>query len=313
MAVQFPFLHSFLAPAQAESAKKAEPAEMPSESLAGVPEVVMRDQQLRMKSERKGARRDKIAKGKKGKGKKGKGKKGKGKKGVSRKRAMLKKKATADSWPDNDEVPGGKRKKSLPSSSSKAKPPAPKKKVLKSILKNKGEKKYADAMASEAGATGLKPTPAQEGKTRMKSTAKAKAKATAKAPKAKAAAPKAAGKGKGKGRGKGRSNDGSQVLSRMQENQLHDPSMVKLLKSFAESFDLNVWMDVKANAFKAHARGLAPTYENHRLTIYWTRCSAGVYSGERARDVVNFSFNTFSACDVYKIAVALKCAMESVT
>ena len=99
-------------------------------------------------------------------------------------------------------------------------------------------------------------------------------------------------------------------MKRGYESEKFNPGQVKMCEKFAKSFDPE--MEVKSNAFKQEARGRLPSFSTYRLNIYWTRASVGVTHVKNNKDVVNFSFNTSSACSVHKIAVALRCAIHAV-
>lgn len=280
------------------------------------PAVLTRDDQLRFKATNKEDRKEraKARKGKKGKNglKKNKGKGNKTLTGtkapISRKRRLMKRQTSQDektldvAEPEMTEKPPKKAGR-VPTGSSSD--------VPKSRRKRKAE--AVEPVVDEKPARKRKTRTAEpEGKvSKAKPKAKAKAKATA-APK-KGAAPKARAsevKPKAKAKGRPKKDCKDDFMKRSYESEKFNPGQVKMCEKFAKSFDPG--MEVKSNAFKQEARGRLPSFSNYRLNIYWTRTSVGVTHVKNNRDVVNFSFNTSSACSVHKIAVALRCAIHAV-
>lgn len=257
--------------------------------------VVTRNDQLSMKSKNKGARKAKMGKNKKKKGtRKAKRSPKKAptptKAPVSRKRKMLKAMAVEDESMNK----GGKKTKA--SSSGKKRDEEPMEPA------SKRNEKQAPAASSTAA-----PKPKAKGKARAKGEAVAKAKAS---PKAKT---KASPKGKAKAKAKGRPKTGGKAdfEERHRQSHLFDSDLLASYEKFAKSFDAT--MEVKSPQFKEQARAELGEYTGYRLNIYWTRCSVGVTDLSSGKDVVNFTFNTSSACDVHKLAVALKCGMDTVS
>lgn len=83
------------------------------------------------------------------------------------------------------------------------------------------------------------------------------------------------------------------------------------MMDFAKGFNCDD--DVRSKQFKDSARATNPDLQEYRLNIYWTRTNVGVTSLETNQDVVFFSFNSSSACDVYRTVVAMYWAMEAAT
>ena len=268
--------------------------EVPKDSVAKMEEgdddngdVVTRNDQLSMKSKRKGARKAKRAKNKKNKKGTRKAKRSPKKAPtptkapVSRKRKMLKAMAVEDESMNK----GGKKTKA--SSSGKKRDEEP----MEPASKRRKEKQ-APAASSTA-----EPKPKAKGRAKGKAVAK----------------PKASPKAKAKAKAKGRPKTGGKAdfVERHRQSHLYDSDLLASYEKFAKSFDAT--MEVKSPQFKEQARAQLGEYNGYRLNIYWTRCSVGVTDQSSGKDVINFTFNTSSACDVHKLAVALKCGMDTVS
>ena len=287
------------------------------------PAVLTRDDQLRFKATNKEDRKQK-AKARKGKkGKNGKKKnKGKGNKAltgtkapISRKRRMMKKQTSQDektldvAEPEMTEKPQKKPRK-VPTGSSTDVPKSRSKRKAEAVepvnVDEKPPRKRKTCTAEPEGKV-------SEAKPKAKAKAKAKAASKTGAAPKKGAAPKAkasAVKPKAKAKGRPKKDRKDDFMKRGYESEKFNPGQVKMCEKFAKSFDPE--MEVKSNAFKQEARGRLPSFSTYRLNIYWTRASVGVTHVKNNKDVVNFSFNTSSACSVHKIAVALRCAIHAV-
>lgn len=228
---------------------------------------------------------------------------------------------------------GKKARKGKKSKKDHAKAVKPKTKKAKLSRKRKVLKAYAGAVDDASEHMAAKPcavpsasssnsrlkTPAGKGIKVKKTIDKAPRGKKATDPKPKAspkrkASPKTKAAPKAKGRPRGPKNDVN-FVDRQRESHLFSAAMVEDFEAFAKKFDIS--MDVKSTKFKEFARSFQETsyqsYQYYRLNIYWTRTSCGVTEKASYKDAVTFSFNSSSAHDVYKIAVAIRCAMIAAT
>ena len=280
-------------------------------------QVLTRDQQLRLKATSKTGKN----KGNKNpkKKRKGKGKNKTPKATVSRRRKILKPEL-ADRTKHSEECaesPKKKRAKKAAASSSSSTMKSGVKSVKKTVRKRVAKVKASAASAASAEdpapsnpmAPNARPSQPED-----KPAAKSKAKATPCAKVKAKAHPKAKSQAKAKaarGRPRVTAQDQNKAWVELQEGSpLYKASQVKMLEDFALGFDPN--LSVKSDQFKALARGHLQEWVGHRLNCYWSRCTVGVHSHSQNRDILHFGYNQSSACDVYKMAVALMCAILSV-
>ena len=257
--------------------------------------VLTRDEQLRFKASNKVRRdtgTDKSGKGKKAKntGKSGKGKKKSnanktkrsksGAKGMSRKRKMLQNSKTTRGV----DFGGGETSEEFPPRQVQTKRPRKAKESTQKLVK--------DPVKTRA-------------KPKVKVTPNAKPKVDRKAK------PKTAPKAKADCK-RGKKKVGSEPSLEDQKAHKHySAQLVDKLVSFANQVD--VGMNVRAEAFKVTMRKKLVEMHGYRLNIYWTRQSCGVTNITEGKDLGTFSFNGSSACDAHRIAVAIKCSELMVT
>ena len=78
--------------------------------------------------------------------------------------------------------------------------------------------------------------------------------------------------------------------------------------------EFDIYGSAQDPAFRAYCKTLLPEPGKYSIkNIYWSRCGVGITCRERQTDVLHFSFNYSSAWDVYKTAIALKCAATAAT
>lgn len=264
--------------------------------------VLTRNDQLTMKSSRKKAR------GKKGDTSNAKVGKRKGKGKTSKKSTRGKRGS-------------GKKKVCKASSSSFLEGRVSRK---RQILKGGSPTKH-QKLQDETGASSLTPTPADDvlemepspapktkgktvkqrkgqGKTDPKPKAKTRATAKKDTKAATPAAPKAKAKAKAKASTKSRRPRGLAA-----EPVPYDASLTKAMLDFASQFGADD--SVRSMTYKDQVRqSLDQDLSEHRLKIYWTRCTCGITDLEADKDLSHFGFNHSSAIEPHKCAVAIKCA-----
>ena len=214
-------------------------------------------------------------------------------------------------------APKKKRAKKAAASSSSSTMKSGVKSVKKTVQKRVAKVKASAASAASAespapsrpmapNARPSEPEDKPAAKSKAKTTPCAKVKAKAR-PKAKSQAKARAARG----RPRVTAQDQNEAWVELQKGSaLYKASQVKMLEDFALGFDPN--LSVKSDQFKALAKGHLQEWVGHRLNCYWSRCTLGVHAHSQNRDILHFGYNQSSACDVYKMAVALMCAILSV-
>ena len=240
---------------------------------------VSRDDQLRFKSTKKEARKDKKSKSESKKPGKG----GKRKQKKSRKPKSKAKKS--------------RRRQILSAASAAAKPAAEEACEVVAERKRKGKKEEAAAAAEIPAA------PAKNLK------AKAKA-AAAKEPKKRPAEQGA----KPKGAAKKRKTSSEEA---MVHRPLRMDDIVKALMEWALQFPEKFEDSGAKAAFRAAVREALVPLTFCSLNVYWTRCGCGVKQPSSEgddldkvtkKDVCHFSWNSSPAAPRHKLAVAIRCA-----
>eukprot|EP00435_Cladocopium_sp_Y103_P073311 s89_g43.t1 len=263
-------------------------------------QVLTRDQQLKLKASSKTRKN-----GAKNPRKRRKGK-GKRKTTVSRRRKILKPKLADQNGPSEEcEESPAKRRKEAASSSSTKNPRA--RSVKKTVTKRVSKAKASVERSAPSKPLAPKEKPSEpEGKPAAKAQAKAASKQKAKAK----ACPKVKAKAKARGRPRVTAQDQNEAWVEVQKGSpLYKASQVKMLEDFALGFDSN--LSVKSDTFKKMAKEHVKEWDQYRLNLYWTRGTVGVHSYHLNKDILHFGFNQSSACEIYRMTVALLCAIVS--
>ena len=185
-------------------------------------------------------------------------------------------------------------------------------KSVKKTVRKRVAKVKASAAAS--GASAESPIHAKPSEPKGKPPAKPKAKATPGAKEKAKACPKVKPQAKTKaarGRPRVTAQDQNEAWVELQKGSpLYKASQVKTLEEFALGFDPD--LSVKSDQFKALAKAQVQELDGYRLNCYWSRATVGVHSHHLNKDILHFGFNQSSACEAYRLSVALICAIISV-
>ena len=99
------------------------------------------------------------------------------------------------------------------------------------------------------------------------------------------------------------------------EGGLDNEALTKELAAFARQFDpeTNLVADGNFRDLLRSKTQLTPECDVYRLNIYWSRHACGVTNKIEKKDTHNFSFNGAEAADVHRLAIAVRCAELTAT